>query len=311
MFKRHHHVYQAPDDSGSTGAEAADAGAASEGADASVQAGAEAGGAAAAAGSVNFLKDSLGADAGQAGEGEAGAAAAAIDTAAKVAEQFHVKRSDGSLDVEATLAKQADSYNALAQRMRETGAPPKDAAEYKVTIPENLAGAWDPDADESVADFRKEALEMGLSQKQFDRVVSNYLKRIPGMIAQTQAQQAEACRTELSQVWRTPKEVQANTRAAARAVTETMGADAARVMDELGNNPLFLRFAAAVGAEMAEDKSPGQGGNDGNAQFNGMSRDQLLAHPAYSDPKHVDHARISAIVRRSYEKEFGTEAALG
>jgi hypothetical protein len=229
------------------------------------------------------------------------------DLTASIPEQYHVKAADGTLDVAATSAKLGEAYKNLHQRMGEHGAPPKTPEEYKVTVPEGLAGQWDPDADESVAAFRKDAIGLGLSQKQFDGVVKAYLERIPGMIQQTAEQRAEACKTALGEVWRTPKEMQDNGRHAFRAVSSLLGADAERAMEASGNDPWFLRLAAAVGSEMAEDKSPGQG--DGMGQFNGMSRDQLMAHPAYTDPRHVDHERVGSMVRRSFEKEFGTAPA--
>lgn len=312
MFKRQHHVYQAPEGGdGSAGEGAAGDGAAAAGAAEAAGAGAAAAGAdggAAAAGSgasTNVLAE-LGKDGGDGGGAAAGGEASAWST--KVPEQFHVKKADGSLDMEATLLKQSQSYGELHKRMVDNGAPPKDAAEYKVTVPDLYAGKWDPDKDESVAEFRKTALGLGLSQKQFDGVVAAYLDRIPGMIEQTQEQQAEACRAELGKVWKTPAEMKTNGRAAIRAVESILGADAQMAIAHSGNNPWFMRLAAGIGAEMAEDASPGQG-EDGSAQFRGMTRDQLMAHPAYSDAKHVDHQRVSALVRSSYENQYGTAEA--
>ena len=40
-----------------------------------------------------------------------------------------------------------------------------------------------------------------------------------------------------------------------------------------------------------------------------MSREQLEAHPAYSDPKHADNALVSKLVNAAYVREFGTADA--
>lgn len=308
LRKGFHHVYQAPEgDSGSGGAPAAGGESAPGGTPAPAPSGAPP--AVPAAGTpapapAPAAGNALAAG-GQPGEGG--------DLSTKVHERFHVKAADGTLDLQATLAKQADSYSQLEARMRDTGAPPQKPEEYQVTVPEEVKGKWDPDKDPMLQDFRGKALAAGLTQKQFDMVMGEYLARIPGIQQQAAEQQFEGCMGELGKHWATPAAMKTGQRNAWRAVTGLMGGEADAFMARHGNDPMVVRFAAAIGAEMAEDRSPGAGGNgggDGMAAYTGMTRDQLMQHEAYKNAQHVDHKRVSDRVRSLYEREFGNAPAM-
>jgi len=99
--------------------------------------------------------------------------------------------------------------------------------------------------------------------------------------------------------------MQAGQRNAFKAVQSLMGEETDAVIEQLGNNPLFLRMAAKVGEAMGEDDNVPSGGAAGSA-YAGKSRAQLMAEPAYTDPKHVDHKLVSQMVQASYAREFGT-----
>jgi hypothetical protein len=311
MFKRHHHVYSQADAGAGTGGGdgSAAAGETTTGGDAT----AAPGGAATGGATGGAADTSSGSQATQAtGEPNLLAAAAALnggaDLSTKFPEQLRVMKADGTLDVEASASKLADSYTALTARMRETGAPPKEASEYTVTVPEALDGKWSPDTDEGVTAFREKALEMGLTQKQFDGVMSAYLERIPGLVEQTVTKAHDNAVAELQKHWPSTAQMQQGQRNAFRAVNSLMGDETDAVIEQLGNNPLFLRMAAKFGEQMGEDGNVPSGGAAGSA-YAGKSRAQLMAEPAYTDPKHVDHALVSGMVRNAYAREFGTADA--
>lgn len=309
MFKRHHHVYSQEDaGAGSGGGDGSPAASATApGGDAS----AAAGGAGSGSPAGSAAAPASGSQATQAtGEPNILAAAAGLNDGAlsdKVPEQLRVMKADGTLDVEASAAKLADSYAALTARMRETGAPPKEASEYTVTVPEALDGKWSPDTDEGVTAFREKALEMGLTQKQFDGVMSAYLERIPGLVEQTVTKAHDNAVTELQKHWPSTAQMQQGQRNAYKAVNSLMGAETDAVIEQLGNNPLFLRMAAKFGEQMGEDGNVPSGGAAGSA-YAGKNAQQLMNEPAYTDPKHPDHQVVSMLVAISYATKAGDYA---
>lgn len=310
-LKGFHHVYheQAGEGVGTGGGTPAAApstpgtGAASAGAAGSGDAAGQPGGAASAAGGNPAAQGGA-----EANLLAAGAALSGGGLADKLPEQLRVMKDDGTLDTEASAAKLADSYAALTARMRETGAPPKEAKEYTVTVPEALAGKWAPEGDAGYEAFRGKAHELGLTQKQFDGVMGAYLERIPGLVEHTVTKAHESALSELGKHWTTAEAMQAGQRNAYKAVSTVMGDETDSLVEQLGNNPLFLRFAAQVGAQMREDIGVPTSGAAGSA-YAGKSREQLMSEPAYTQATHPDHKTVSALVRKMFEREFGTEAA--
>src|SRR5512139_3714244 len=127
------------------------------------------------------------------GAGAAGAAAgtdgaagnvlqAAAGAAAPVTipDKFLVKNDDGSGNHEASSLKLAEAYSQAEKRIGSGDVPPKTASDYAVSVPEALAGAWDPATDPLFGSFRDKAHGLGFTQAQMDLVVSTYGEIAPG-----------------------------------------------------------------------------------------------------------------------------------
>lgn len=225
-----------------------------------------------------------------------------------IPEKYRVVKEDGSLDLDASSRKLADAYGSLEKRFGAGEAPPKDASEYKVTVPDALKEALDPATDEGMKGFLAGAHAAGLNQAQVDFVMGKYFELAPQLAAGAAQLDANAATTELKKTWATEADFNRNVRNAfvgANAAAQKAGIDINEVMNgPLGNSPQFLRLMAALGPEFAEDQAPGAA-----SMVSGDDINKLMLSEAYTNPRHVDHAKTSAKVRAYFERKHGTEAA--
>lgn len=301
-------------------------GAAAAGADGAAAAGAGDAGAAADAGAGGD-KGAAGADAGAAGkDGAAGAdgAAAGADagkdgaaagdkksalaagatadewSAAKVPEKFQVKNDKGELDVTATFRKVEEHRANLEKRLGAgDNIRPKTPDDYK--LPESEAIKAIGLDDEAAKTFKAEAHEWGLSQAQYEKVIEKYATLAPQLVNGGQALSAEETIATLKETWKGDYETNiTGAYTVAAKLAKAAGVTEAEMDAAIGNNPIGIRMLAAIAGEMKEDKSSVSANGGTDAAGGGI--EALLAHPAYHDPKHAEHAAISKKVRDYYER---------
>lgn len=291
---RKRHVFMDQAGEGGAGASAGAAGAAG------AAAGAEAGAGQADGGGAGAAESLL---ASGAGSGTTGAAPADF-----IPEKYRVSKEDGTLDLEASSRKLAEAYGSAEKRIGAGDIPPKAAEEYAVTVPDAFKETWKPDEDPGFKDFRTKAHEAGFTQKQMDLVMSQYFEMAPQLVAGAAILDAKAAESELKKTWSTDADMKRNINNAFTA-TSAIAAKAGLSIDEimqspLGNDPRFLRLMAVIGPELKEDSNPA-GDILGSAdEING-----LMNSEAYTNPRHPDHAKVSARVKAFFEKKHGTEAA--
>lgn len=276
----------------------------------------EAGADGAAGGGAAGAAAGAGADAGAAGVAAPGSllatgAAAAADGAPTtdfIPEKLRVMKEDGTLDMDASSRKLAEAYGSLEKRFGSGDAPPKEASEYKVTVPDSLKDAFDPATDTGMQAFLTGAHAAGLNQAQVDFVMGKYFEMAPALAAGAVLHDAATATAELKKTWATDADFTRNVKNAyvgTNAAAQKAGLEVAEIMNgPLGNNPQFLRLMAALGPEFQED--PGAGGQSMPAH---EDINTLLVSEAYTNPRHVDHAKVSAQVKRYFERKHGTEAA--
>lgn len=136
-------------------------------------------------------------------------------------------------------------------------------------------------------------------------VMGEYFALVPSLLDAKTAHTAETARTELSKVWPTSPELEAGMTAAERAVAMAPKDLQQAVKEKYGADPLFWQFAAHYGKQLREDTPPAAG-----APAAPSSADSLMASEAYRNPKHPDHARVSAQVRDGFEKRYGSAPAM-
>jgi hypothetical protein len=223
-----------------------------------------------------------------------------------IPEKFRVKNEDGTPNLDASWLKVEEHRANLERRMGAGEAPPKEATDYKVNVPEALKDAIKSDelaASDKFKDFTAEMHKAGLSQKQFDQVVGkmlDYSMALQQGMAGLNEQQAVA---DLKATWADDATFKTNVQAAYRAAS-TFG-DIDKLMGKYGNDPEFIRFAAKVGAELAEDTSASGGavGASSDAEVESLTKE-----PAYWNPNDPKHAEVKQKVEAFYARKFGTGA---
>ena len=273
-------------------------------------AGADAGGAAAKSPS---LLEALGkggaADAGATGDAGSAGAAGAGDGKALTPEQIALQASEKDTRRPAQVPAKywdaekgevryeawAKSTQQLEQRMRDVGLPPKSADEYKYDVPAELKEAG-VDLDPAMAkSFREEAHAAGLTQKQYEFVMSKYFGSLSTLADQTKQFSADKARADLMSYYKTEADFNKNVRLAYQAFSAYAGPHDAELIDTIGNIPSVVRILAKVGAELKED--PGvfiDGNGTGENSLEYITRKD----GPYYDGSHPKHAHY---VQRAQE----------
>ena len=227
--------------------------------------------------------------------------------AVAIPEKYQVKKEDGTLDIEASSLKLAEAYGHLEKRMGSGDLPPKTADEYAIAVPDALKETWNPKEDPLLGDFLKDAHAAGLTQKQVDLVMGKYFEMAPALVDGSRQLSADDCVADLRSEWKTDDQYKAEVGKAYKAAVAYGDKDAEAIIKDYGNDPRIVRFMARVGNELGEDRSL----NPGGSQQGGQSVESLMSSEAYNNPKHVDHARISAQVQRHFQAQADANARSG
>lgn len=242
-----------------------------------------------------------GTGAGGAGAGTAPAYGGQVQgQAVSIPEKYQVKKEDGALDIEASSLKLAEAYRALEKRIGTGDMRPNSAEEYTIPVPDEMKGLFDPKTDPLMSEFLKDAHEAGMTQAQIDFALGKYFELAPQLMSGVRKLSPEECTADLKQEWKTDDQYKAELGKAFKVAQAFGDKDAEAIVKEYGNDPRIIRFFARVGAEMAEDTSI----NPGGTQRGGQTVEGLMQSEAYTNPKHVDHARISAQVQAHFNRQF-------
>ncbi|MCC4570545.1 hypothetical protein [Enterobacter hormaechei] len=220
-----------------------------------------------------------------------------------IPEKYRVMGEDGKLNIEGSARKLADAHTSLEKRLGSIGTPPKTSDEYEPKVEVDGFNWEEFKADPRMQSFMKTAHAKGITNDQMSFILGEYAQRAPELVGGATALDSEAASTQLREVWKTDAEFNKNIGLAFRAFNSLADdADRGRI-DEIGNNPMVIRMLAKVGAEMQEDAPAG---GDVNLEEQQTIRD-LMKSPAYMDPKHADHERVSAQVKAYYQKRYGDQ----
>ncbi|WP_321782340.1 hypothetical protein [Burkholderia pyrrocinia] len=259
------------------------------------------------------LAGSTGGDAG--GEGGGSALAAGAPGAGGtpdfdfLPEKFRVNKEDGTFDIDSSSRRMADAYKNLERRIGE--APPAEATDYKVTVPDTMKDAFDPATDEGFRSFAGKMHGLGLSQKQLDGVMESYFDLAPKLVAGAAMLDEGAAKSQLERAWASQggfAHQVGNAYKGASVLAAKAGLNIEELMQpgRLGNNVDFLMMMAAIAPEFGEDNSVG-----GVSIGGGMTEEkveELMRSNAYTNTRNPDHERVSAQVRAWFETKHGTAA---
>lgn len=219
-------------------------------------------------------------------------------------EKFIVKTSDGlEVDPIESAKKMAASYDGLSKRLGTGDIPPKDAESYTVDFGEKALMSFDEfKAEPENQEFLKQAHELGMTEKQVQFVLGQYMERLPEIIQAGKDATLEAAQSALNEVWKSEAEFTRNLQGAYKAFQHYASPEDKQLIDQIGNNPLVIKLLANIGKDLQED--------DGIAKPQGINPDDakaLMRGEAYRNPNHPDHKAVHARVREFYEKNYGTQ----
>ena len=227
-----------------------------------------------------------------------------------IPEKYRTNKEDGSLDLEASSRKLAESYKHLETRMGSGDAPPKTADEYTVKL-EGVEGFnWDEfKADEGTQSFLKGAHAKGLTNDQVQYVIGEYMKAAPGLIEGGAQLTAQDCTATLKAVWPDEQAMKANVRASFRAA-EAFASEPGKpgnfdtLQAKYGNDPDFIAFTANIGKELKEDSAINGGGvNEADFAVKSAELREQLQKLEPHDPKRPGiQAQLNAMYDSKYNK---------
>lgn len=254
------------------------------------------------------------------GQGASAAPAAAPAPAATphdwISDKFRVSGDDGAVNVEASARKLAEAYGNLEKRFGSGDVPPADVSGYKITVPEahaEVLAGWDPASDQSLQAFLANGHKLGMTQAVADLVVGEYgrvMAELKGMQSNVDMQ-AEQTAAALREVWKDQAEFDRNVGLSYQAGTKLaakLGVDFDEFNAALGNNPMFLRLAAALAPEMQEDTPQGTNAPDLQEGDFKSQVAALNAEKAALPEKDPRRAQVQARINALYAKQYPGQA---
>lgn len=185
--------------------------------------------------------------------------------------------------------------------------PPAAAGDYKLNLAEAIAAKVPPDklAESPLFKaFTEKCHAAGLSQKQYDTVVGEFMERSIQLQEARPQLEAADCTAALRQIdgWKTDADYQRQIGLSWNAGSRIFGAKWEGMVGRYGNDPDFVAGLAGIGVEMAEDTQPSP---EAQAQLQD-SLESLMASPAYLNASDPQHAAIFAKVTALQERVAGT-----
>lgn len=223
------------------------------------------------------------------------------DPNAWLPERFRVFDGDGDakkLNQEASAKKVVGAYAELEKRMKDTGLPPASDTEYKFTPPKGKEKLAMDAAGEATT--KKAMHGLGLTQKQYQGVMELYVNAIGDMAERGLQMGAENAAKALEHVWGPQNEpkFKANLALAHKAFTAFADEGDLAKIDEIGNNPIYLRVLAKIGRELREDTGVGADVLQSKENIEALMKD-----PAYFDEKNPRHAEVKGKVTRHFQAQ--------
>lgn len=231
-------------------------------------------------------------------------------------DKYLVKTEAGEIDWQATARKIDDGRSHLEKRFGSGDVPPADVSGYKIEAPADYAEIlkdWKPAEDAKLSEFLGDAHKLGFTQKQVDLVINQY-GRLASEAAGAQLspeQQAEKAASDaaaaLGELWPDQAEFDKNVGLSFQA-GQKLAAKLGVPFDEfnaaLGNNPMFIRLAAKLAPEMAEDTPQGTQATAADALDWDAKKAELVAQRDALPERDPRRAVIVKQIDEHYKKRY-------
>lgn len=201
----------------------------------------------------------------------------------------------------------AKSYTELKARMVDTGLPPKAPEEYKFELPATAKGLELDDA--KMIEARKAFHGLGLTQKQFEGVMSAYFSNVESLAAYGAQLASAQTSAALGSLWKVPAGDVVNhpNMTAAMKALNSYGSEQQRAefMSGVISVATVTDILAKVGREVGEDKTRIAGEVIAPETLN----DLMKVGGPYWNPQHPDHERVKAQVAKHFAAQEAVNAA--
>lgn len=229
-----------------------------------------------------------------------------------IPERLQVKTADGKIDIEASLRKVNEAYNALDKRMKDTGAPPDDPEKYEIEAPQGV-DLTEMRKDPEFAGFLKSAHAQGMTNKQVSFVINKYLEVAPGLAEAAQEMSAEETLNQLKLTWKTDAELTGNITASRNAATrlaQSMGIEFKDIEAAgLGNNPMFIRLMASLAKMMGEDTPANGAGTPPTGDWEAVNKQLRAELEAIPENKPKERRAALEKITQHYQKRYPSRPA--
>lgn len=215
-------------------------------------------------------------------------------------EKYQVLKDDGSLDLEQSARKLSEGYSHLEKRLGTGDVPPRQAEDYEVDLHSDLLSFAEFKQQPENVEFLKKAHELGMTQKQLEFVLGEYVERLPELAQLGKELTIEEAYDSLSQAWTNEQELTSNLTAAYQAFQHYASPEDLQRIDEIGNNPIVIRLLANIGKTLQEDAGIGK-----SLGYQVEDVRKLMMSEAYRNSSHPDHKSVHEQVAHYYQTTYG------
>jgi hypothetical protein len=226
----------------------------------------------------------------------------------KIPEKYQVKKADGSIDLDASVAKLAEGYGHLEKRLGAGDAPPKAPEDYAPQVEGfDLAALKD---DPKYQGFLKGAHAKGLTNAQVSWVLSEYADRAGDGAEAAAGMSVDAFREAVTPHFEALGGYEAGMKSALNAIRAVVPDATAAELASLPNNPLVARVLATLGKEIGEDRRVTPGALSVPDWEGEVAK--LRSSEAYNKATHPEHDQALKRMNELFAQRYGNNArALG
>lgn len=194
-----------------------------------------------------------------------------------------------------------EQWDAFWQKLGRPESPDKYP---EAKVPEQIKPLWNAEVEQT---FRAAAHEIGLSARQYERLVDWYLRQTTADLeaqARASKEAQEKAWEELRKMW--GPNTERNVGIVQAAVAKKGSPELAKILDEtgIGNHPAFLKFAYELGQALLEDGELPAAMSSFTSKEAEAEIAKLESSEAYLKREHPDHQRVIERLRELYQVRY-------
>lgn len=215
--------------------------------------------------------------------------------------KYHVKKEDGTLDIEATAAKLAEGHKHLESRFGKGEAAPESVEGYEPKVEgfdiEELK------VDPLYQSFLKGAHSRGINNETLSWILNEYATRA-GQEQAAAVMTPDDLRAAMEPAWADIGGYDAGIGFGRKAIQAFAPDATPEEIASLPNHPLVAKILANVGREVGEDRLPGSGAQVNVGDWESQAA-AIRASEAYNTKAHPEHKIAVDKLEALYAQRYG------